>query len=594
MVLGPVGLGHQHFWTTPEEVGERQPVQADGGCVTLCFDGRLDNRDELFGALGPARPEGQALSDAELVACAYGRWGERLCEHLLGPFALALYDAHSRCVLLGRDALGDRTLFYNLTPAHLIVGSEEGAVLAHPEVSAALDEATLASFFAVRDPAAGGSFYAQVNELSPAHCLLVDAEGARSWRYWTPDLGARLAYPSDEGYAEHFRELLTASVRCRLRSSTPVAVMMSGGLDSPSVAALAALQITEKAGGGLRTISFVFDELAACDEREYIQAVHAQYGTEAAYVPGDDAWPLSDVDSCWQAADRPDGNPYRGLKRRVYTRASQGGTRVLLSGGFSDHMYSGAEHWLADLLGEGRWAKAVRELFRYAGHQGLRGTLRSATLRHALRPWGSALGLMDRNNAWAKPWPGWLTPDATDRLDQIGVGSDSGLRARRPEQFRGMLGSRAASSAAGEIGHVNRAGAELRYPFRDRRLVQFMLSIPAHQLFNRGLYKYILRNAMRGILPELLRGRGQATSLLPLFVRGIYEREREAVERLLRGPGGRWSDFVRSDWLWDTLNKGYAAPQKVSDGLDQVVLWRCISFELWQRGHVSSGAYRER
>ncbi len=264
MYHGPsLSMGHQHFWTTPEEFGERQPLTASPG-LHLVFNGRLDNRQELLHALGHSSAQGQTLSDARVILLAYQRWAEHCFAHLLGPFALALYDAGRRRVVCARDPLGDRTLFYYLTAKYLIIASEEQAILTHPAVSATLYSPRLAAYFACQAPADGTTFFAGVHELLPAHAMVIGANTSRTWRYWDVDPSASIRYRSEAEYADHFRSLLEQSVACRLRSAATPAVMMSGGPDSTSIAAIASRQLGRQSPTQrLPTLSVVFDAFAS-------------------------------------------------------------------------------------------------------------------------------------------------------------------------------------------------------------------------------------------------------------------------------------------------------------------------------------------
>jgi asparagine synthase (glutamine-hydrolysing) len=202
--------------------------------------------------------------------------------------------------------------------------------------------------------------------------MIVDSSGERKRRYWSPDPSKKVRYKTKEEYGEHFRSLLEESVHCRLRSSAPIGVLMSGGLDSTSVTCLAARMT---AGQPLTTISYVFDELADCDERVYINAVRDQYGLRSIQIPCDDAWPYKDGHTWALNPNQPEMNPYRFIKERAYNRAQTEGLRVLLTGGFGDHLYSGAEDWLADLVGDKKLQEAARELTLYLRYAGLRWTL---------------------------------------------------------------------------------------------------------------------------------------------------------------------------------------------------------------------------
>ena len=476
---GPVTLGHQHFWVTPEEVGERQPLVDIHRQCYLVFDGRLDNRQELLQALDRDDETGRSLSDATLVLLAYEQWAEAGIARLLGPFALALYDVAHRRVICARDAVGDRTLFYYLSSKLLIVASEEQAVLAHPAVSQQINEAQLAVYFSLQEPQDtidGATFFADVSELLPAHMMVVEEDRVRTWRYWDVDPEGRIHYQDDAEYAEHFHDLLEHSVTCRLRTVSPPAVMMSGGLDSTSVAALAARQQTTR----LRTISYVFDELSQCDERWFMQAMIDQYNLDAVQILGDDAWPLSEADAWPFNPNTPEDTPYRRLAERVYQTACEAGTRTILTGVFSDHMYAGAYYWLADLVRDWRFFLAAGESAWYIGSQGAAAFIKEQVLRCLLdlRPIAQL-----RSAIRPRPAPPWLTQQAQAVLPEAALWPASAQHVRRAIQYERVLGLRTARSASFDIFHASRSGVELRHPYRDRRLVEFMLSVPAYQLY---------------------------------------------------------------------------------------------------------------
>jgi asparagine synthase (glutamine-hydrolysing) len=565
-------LGHWHFWTTPEEVGERQPLALAGLPFTIVLDGRLDNRLELSAELSLNPAEGKSLSDAALILHAYDRWGEHCLEHFIGEFTLVIWNERSCELLCARDALGDRTLFYSCKGTHLVVASEPWAVAGADGSEAELNESAVAHYFALRVAEDGQTLFKNVYELLPAHALLVNASGQRTWRYWQPDPSKRVRYNSDEEYAEEFRGLLEQSVRCRMRANTPVGVLMSGGLDSGSVASLAAHMLQPEA---LTTISYVFDELAECDERSYIETVKEKWGIRSIQIPCDDAWPLKDWEHWPSNPNHPEGNPYRLLKERAFQRAHQEGLRVLLTGAFGDELYDGEEDWLADLLAEGRWREAGRELKGHMQYAGLRQTLRSDYVRRAGRR--LRIGLPDGKCvrlSQSSPVPGWLTPFAAGQLSE-----DKAELEPAFERKKNILGRWAATSCSYEIPNANRHALELRHPYRDRRLVEYVLTLPAYQLYNHGLYKYILREAMRGILPETIRTRDHPTYLGSLYLHG-FVREKKVQQACFQDSSASWRRFVNADWLFKHWNRLFSLIDRRSDVL---VPWLCMSYDIWYK-----------
>lgn len=574
-------LGHQHFWTTPEEVGERQPLSNAG--IDLVFDGRLDNRDVLFADLGEGD---RSLSDAALALRAYARWSDKCFERLLGSFAVVVFDAPRRRVVAARDPMGTHTLYYKVTSRLVLLASEEAALLAHPTVSSRLNERVLAEFFAVDAAVDGATFFCEISELLPAQVLVVSEDALHTRRFWNPDPSHRIQRRSDDDYAEEFRSLLKESVRCRMRSVGPPGVMMSGGMDSPPIAALAAAELGQSGGGRLLTFSWVFDELVECDERRWISPVVNRFSLDAVYVSGDGAWPLRESEGSFVDPSRPWANAYRLLKRRVYEAASRRGCRTLLNGTFSDGYYLGWEDWLTDLVRDGRVWEGAAAALRIArrgrtafGDPGLRRLVRRTLL--GTRP------DFERD-------PGqmpWLTPYARRLLKQRPAADPKAAFSRRPDQYDALFGSALALEAP-EAFHSSACGIEVRDPYLDLRLVEFALAIPAHQLFGQGQTKRVLRSAMRGLLPPEVVKRTETTDLTALYHRGLLERELSTMQTLLSRKDGLWRRYVSADWLSDVFPRRM---REVPDGAASLVPWQCASSQLWidhveqSAGHVDLG-----
>ena len=566
LISGNFAMGHCHSWRTPEEVGERQPVSMTGLSINLVMDGRLNNRVELIKEL-PAEMEGETLSDAELVLRAYSRWGQDLCEHLLGEFALVIYDRNLDQIISFRDQLGNRTLFYGWRGTCLLIATEPWPIANVIHGSAILDESALAHFFAIDPSPDGQTLFKGVKELLPAHMMTVNGSAAVHKCYWEPDVSQKLRYKHDNEYSDHFLDLLEQSVKNCLRSNGKFGMLMSGGMDSTSLASLAARMIAPER---LDTFSFVFNELKDCDESNPILEVQKQWGLDSRLIPCDDLWPFKDLAALPFNPNFPEVNLYRQVKERIYQAASNAGVRVLLTGGFGDHLYAGEGDWLLDLFLDGKIFTAGREMLHQVRDHGWKRFLLSGYVRrlgrHLVTPFRG-----NKNRAPGQK-PGWLTEYSQGLLSkEIFAG------ASYPGYYPSMLGLLVAQSATIENFPAGRYGLELRHPFRDLRLLEFVLSIPAYQLIRNEQKKYILRNAMRGILPESVRTMPKTVSLNSLFKRGI-EVEGAKIESTLKEPGGQWKKYVNQEWLKDHWQNG-----QVSDGPGSLLPWLCISFESWYK-----------
>ena len=561
-------LGHQHFWTTPEEQGEIQPLV--GGGIALAFDGRLDNRDELSGSLGFSRADASAHSDASLVLQAYQRWDDGVFERLLGPFAIVALDWDQGRVVFARDSIGRRTLCHHIDESRILIASEPSPLLAHPAIPETLDDAYFAHFYALRAPTGGETPFKAVKEVRPATAWRIDSDIVRSWRFWNPDPTARIRYDSDEEYAEHFGETLKRAVHRRLRAISTPTVMMSGGLDSTAVAGLAADLLKAEGKGPLRTVSWVFDELSELDEREFIEPMIHKHGLDATFVVADDAWPFRDLASWPYDPNGPEPNLYRNLLDRAYGVATADGTRVVLTGAAGDGIYTGAERWAASLIEDGRAGEAWREMREHASRLGWSRVIRSRSFRRVVSGELRRFGI--QRSISPPPLPEWLSEYARTLLSTDGGGWNDGHP--RAQQWIDLVGGEAGHLAISERFHAHRLRMDLRDPYLDRDLIELALQLPAHQLYSGGKLKAVLRSAMTDVLPESVLGRSRRSDFSPLFRLGARH-ERAAIEALTKRRGAQWKRFfgdtIVSTWVTGTLD----APR------DEIALWYCASVQQW-------------
>ncbi len=572
-------LAHLHFWTTPEEVGERQPISDPETGHALVFDGRIDNRRELEKALGGVSSQ---VSDARLALRAYMKWGRSCFEALLGPFAVLIRDGLTGTFLAARDPMGDRTLFYAVVPGGLAFASEEHALRAHPAVSSKLDGETLARYFAIEAPRSGATFFRAIREL-PAGSLLLASDGRVTIEpFWTPGPPDPIRYRRDEEYAEHLATVLGDAVESRLRSTTRVGISLSGGMDAPSVAALA-VERMRRAGDPSRLSSFswVFDELRQCDERRWIEPLVEALDLDATYVRADDFPPLRDPGTWPLHPGTPLSNPYRALKLALYASAAERGIRVLLTGVFSDRLFTGRESWLASRLAAGHWRDLIAHVAALAYRRQTRHFWRDPALRVLVRR------LLPRRARRGRPAskPPWLTPEAwalveSSRPSPRPSGQDEAQR-RAAIVFDDL--SRLSPS---EIYFASQAPLEIRDPFRDLRVVRFMLAIPPEQLERGPERKLVLRRAMQSRLPEEIIGRTELTPLDPFYRSSLFDAEAERLGVLLRGPDPAWRGWIDGEWLL----RGFPARfREMPDGRALLVPWFAAAAQLWVNRTRASG-----
>lgn len=512
---GPVALGYTSLATTPEALVEVLPLtDPDSGC-TITADVRLDNREELIPALG-LDAETRTIGDGELILLAYLKWGEGCPKQLLGDFAFAIWDPRTPSLFCARDHMGMRQLIYHQRPGALFAfATEADALVAHAGIPKRINEARIADYL---DDLEGidftSTFYEHVFRLPPAHTLTVHGNGLSLRRYWTLAPGSELELASDQAYADAFLTVFTEAVRCRLRSASPVGSMLSGGLDSSSVAAVAGRLLANENVGPLPCFSAVGPDPVTCIETRSIRSVLSSpdlAGTTVDYSNlGKDRHLLAR--SVETVAEPFDGQ--MNLVRAVYLSANHAGVKVVLDGVGGDIALNNGNR-IAQLLRELRPDLAIAEAQREA------------------RFWG--LGHRPAALLAAAVWAG-LIPDRLrhfrrrliDRKqDRAAMEGKSGLTRefayriqldRRRRKYRKAL-DRISPTAIDyqlrNIAHPHMAAARERYdriasafaieprdPFLDIRLLRFCLSLPRAQLRSDGWTKIILRRAMTGILPK--------------------------------------------------------------------------------------------
>lgn len=545
---GSAGLVHTHFRTTPEEIEERQPVHLRNR-FWISADLRLDNRGDLCAQLGLHE---RTATDAEIVLAAYERWEEDCPRHLVGDFAFALWDAPRRRLFLARDPLGVRPLYYALDDRRLIAASTLEAVLDGLESPAEVNEPLLQDLLAWRfDRWREETPYRGILRLPPAHRMLLEGERFAVSRYWTFGAAPERGLRRDEDYVERFREIFLAAVGSRLRGTGPVGFLVSGGLDSSAIACAA----HHLEGSDLRFYTSVFAETPGAEERAYAEAVARRCPrARMTCISSDDCWGLRELggeDGYPQA--EPEVAVTRALILRPLRQARQDGCRIALAGIGGDQVLSGEPYHKPFELRDVEARRVLKELpyFRRYSRRSTAGLLMDAWIRPAVpEPVRRLAGRAPRRHH-----PSQVPPLPT-------------LAAR--ESFRYLTeGTFSAKLASLRIA-ADHTGIEVRLPFLDRRMIDFLLTVPARVRFRDGLIKWVLRESMAGILPEEVRWRTSLAWFSELQHRGLRDRARSRVLDLLAGSrvvrsGLASGEALRAEWeaYWASTDRIAAPPHRL-------------------------------
>ena len=557
-------LGYQSRWSVPEEVGETQPLIDRTSQQWFAFFGRIDNREALLSML-PA-VDTTTISDAKLLLAYLQAYGETGLNAVIGPFVFVWFDLQRQRVLAARDAMGGRALFYHLDDEQLVIATSELALIAHGAVPFELNEAKLGRLFVGEMDVEPTSVINSVTVLKPGQLLSVELDAHSVSRFYQPpDLNFKGW--SDLDYAREFRRLLMQATQRRMRAIGQVGTMLSGGLDSVPMTICAA----EEADSDVDAYSWVFDAYPEADERRYSREICRDLNLTQHEILCDDLWPSFD-DSMYVNPTLPVGTPYSEFQQATFRRAKAHGVSVLLTGIHGDLLYESTHGLLYGLVRQGRWRDACSELCRL-----WRAVPQSwLVVKYYLLlpiPW------VARMSAWRKrrrycAHPGLQSEIAVQsglQQSQAHWLTEEGKAKARPEQWQVVMDHFAGEDMA--YGRVMEAkfGIERRYPYRDRNLCEFMLSVPSDQLYFNGVKRPIVKRAFGDELPDVILQRNNKTSFNAVIDAGI-QRDFQS-NPWFDNAVKEWHRFVRPDFFYDL------SPENSKNNL---LRWRCAYYDYWK------------
>lgn len=512
-VAGTVALGHCLLQTTPESRHERGPLLSPCRSVVLVWDGRLDNRGEIKLALHRLGHEPRDPGDAELALQSYLAWDTDCPSRFLGDFAFAVWDARQRRLFCARDHVGARPLHYAITDGLFAFASLDEALLRVPGVSPAVDEPRVAYFLAPQFQGfdMSGSWHRDIRSLGAGQMVLVHADGRHERRtYWEPTPGPQARFASDEDCVREFLALFDDAVKCRLRASGDIALMLSGGLDS------AAIMASADAVGGpkLHTYSAVSETPEDEVENAAIFAL-AQGRADAHFLSLPSCTGVADLQDLMETArSRPHPVDHSVLLPSLLCRvAAREGQRVMLTGVCGDLATHAAHPHIATLLQQGRWRDTFAEV-RAAGHHTFlhdapRFGVLARTAYHCYAPIPVkrlVRRVRGRHESFLRD--SLIHPDFAARLGVANWLRELELRVGafpadvQAEHAKALAPPHGTATCMGSYNRVgSRWGVEVRDPWADRRVLEFWLRLPIEYKFRDGWTKYLVRRAFADRLP---------------------------------------------------------------------------------------------
>jgi asparagine synthase (glutamine-hydrolysing) len=555
------GLAFRRLAVIDLDPRSNQPLHFEG--LHLTFNGEIYNYLELRSELQSLGHAFVTAGDGEVLIHAWREWGEAALDRLNGMFAMALWDEREQSLTLASDPFGEKPLYYCEAPGRLAFGSDIRALIEAVDGLGAPDERALEVFVARKlMPAPDGSFFAGVKRLPAAHLLRWRAGNVAVLRYWAP---RRIEVPTHyEDAATELRELLVDAIRVRLRSDVPVGTSLSGGLDSSAVVALSA-----KLGHEQRRHAFT----ATFPGYERDEWAFAQQAAAAADVlehhavePKSDQL-LDDLETLIRDQEEPIGSTSIYAQWRVNQAAREAGVVVLLDGQGADELFGGYP-WMVGTAAMAGGPRAIARALRAGGSQ------RATTLRMLMSAYmpDRLAGVYRRRSA--SPY---VSPDVVART--IGFEPPVPVFSEGSAMRRELLLETFVTSLPTLLRYADRSSMahsrEVRLPYLDRRVAEFALSLPASFLWRDGFAKAILRDAVRGLVPDPILARRDKVAFDPPEASWLATPAwRERIAGVLLDPA------TRARGIYDTA--AIEADLRVGAWRDHGALWRAFCAEMWK------------
>jgi asparagine synthase (glutamine-hydrolysing) len=575
-----VGLVHTRLSIIDLGTGH-QPMCNEDGTIWIVFNGEIYNYKELQVDLAAKGHAFRTSCDTEVIVHLYEEYGLDCASHLNGMFAFAIWDQNARRLLLARDRMGVKPLYYAITDRHFVFGSEVKALFQSRAIEPECNEHRIPEYLVFRAVAGTETLFKNVRHVPPGHVLVLESGEPKLSAYWS--LGRHpLDEASDEGeYIDRVSALLEDSVRLRLRSDVPLGTFCSGGIDSSLVTAVAA----KMQGAPLNTFSVGFEE-EAYDERKYARLVSQRYGTKHhEVVVGNQSFSEALPDAI-RLNDEPLTHP-NSVPLLLLSRHAKKFVTVILTGEGADELFGGYPRYLIPLLALKYQAlPAVARTLVACGLQ-LSGNRRAHKLRHALSLNARELGVYNSSFVDRSVCEALWVKGAVDDSFSTRLGWALSAGDFFPGFFRWEMQSYLSAILMRQDKMTMGAAIESRVPFLDYRLVEYSDTIPHHWKFKRLQSKYLIKRLAAQHLPQEVVYRQKSGFGVPL---AAWLRDSSGLGRYLAVLQD--TTFKQRGYFDQQLVNGMISAHRQGSADHAEILWTMINLELWFRMFID-GARRD-
>ncbi len=589
-VDGELALGMRRL-SIIDLTGGKQPIFNEDRSVVIVFNGEIYNYVELAEQLRGRGHHLETASDTEVIVHLYEEFGDDCVQQLRGMFAFAIWDVKRRRLLVVRDRLGVKPLYYSAVGERLVFGSEIKAILQHPEVRPSLDPEALSNFLSLKYVPSPQTMFRGIAALPPGHLLTCDADGVSVRQYWDLSFaGNEHNHRGEESAAEELEALLRESVRLELRSDVPFGAFLSGGVDSSTIVALMSQFLNEP----VKTFSVGFTgEGEAFSELPYARMVAQRYETDhhEIFVGPQDFIDLASK-VVWHL-DQPIADE-ADLPNYMVSELASRHVKMVLTGEGGDELFAGYARYAGEQFST---------LFR-----GIPGPIRSLALATSARVPGLgrqkiALYALSQTDEAVRltNWFPLFNRDMKSALlsNELKMALDG---SSTDQVFARQLARTDATDPLSRMLYVDTklwlpddllargdktsmaASLEARVPLLDHKLVEFAASLPSHMKLHGLARKYLLKKVSRKLLPAPIIDRKKKGFPVPTSL--WFRKEARSFLRDQLSPDRvRQRGLFNPDYVEQLIEKHESG--FVNGGN---LLWGLLSVELWHQLYIDAGA----
>ncbi|OGW48167.1 MAG: asparagine synthase (glutamine-hydrolyzing) [Nitrospirae bacterium RBG_13_41_22] len=602
--LSPYNIGFGHCRLAIIDLSEagHQPMCNEDGTIWITYNGEIYNYLELGQDLKSKGHIFKSKTDTEVIIHAYEEWGINCIQKFNGMWAFAVWDAPKKRLFCARDRMGIKPFYYYIDKERFLFASEIKALLVNPFIDRRPNDKIIWDYL-VNEYVdhTENTFFSDIKQLLPAHYLLIENKDLSIYRYWDLEPNTTLSDITDAETARQFYELFEDAVCLHLQSEVPLGTCLSGGLDSSSIVCMVnkllfsnGLANKELIGEQQKTFSSCFED-KRFDERDFIQEVVRQTKVQARYVFPDGTDLLDSMDTMIWHQDEPFPSVRLLSQWCVMELARENGITVLLDGQGGDELLAGYHFFFQPyfeyLLKTTQLKRLVEEIkFHSKLHNQPKLPIIKDLLRFIIPGRFLELRKYILNKIGNNENPNsWINKDFSRQCENKTIGPSPLNDPFKACIYKYLTKYRLPSLLRYEDRNSMAFSLEARVPFLDYRLVEFIFSLPNTQIIRNGMTKYVLRNAMKTLIPEIIRNR---TDKMGFVVPESYWLQKLNKEQILDIFTSR-SFSQRGYFNHSELLRSYELYCSGQPNVNCSLVWRWMNLELWFRKFIDKRGFNE-